>query len=211
MQSRSLITFKNSIFDDKLINKIVSEREAGQLTFEMSDQVHHQWELRNLIRVGKVLSSRYTISVTNPPYMGSGKMPKTLVKFVGKYYPASKSDLFAVFIERLQHLTKEDGIFAMITQHQWMFLSSFKALRERMSSWPIINMAHLGTRAFEEIGGEVVQTTAFVAQKQKLQGFIGTYERLVDFDSQQKKQHAFLAAVQNPNLSYVYRTKQTNF
>ncbi|EPC85002.1 hypothetical protein Lpp124_12947, partial [Lacticaseibacillus paracasei subsp. paracasei CNCM I-4649] len=207
----SLITFESSIFDDKLINKIVSEREAGQLTFEMSDQVHHQWELRNLIRVGKVLSSQYTISVTNPPYMGSGKMPKTLAKFVRKYYPASKSDLFAVFIERLQHLAKEDGIFAMITQHQWMFLSSFKALRERMSSWPIINMAHLGTRAFEEIGGEVVQTTAFVVQKQKFQGFIGTYERLVGFDSQQKKQQAFLAAVLNPNLNYVYRTKQTNF
>ena len=207
----SLITFESSIFDDKLINKIVSEREAGQLTFEMSDQVNHQWELRNLIRVGKALSSQYTISVTNPPYMGSGKMPKTLAKFVGKYYPASKSDLFAVFMERLQHLTKENGIFAMITQHQWMFLSSFKALRERMSSWPIINMAHLGTRAFEEIGGEVVQTTAFVVQKQKLQGFIGTYERLVDFDSQKKKQQAFLAAVQNPNLNYVYRTKQTNF
>ncbi|WP_126353441.1 BREX-1 system adenine-specific DNA-methyltransferase PglX [Lacticaseibacillus paracasei] len=207
----SLITFESSIFDDKLINKIVSEREAGQLTFEMSDQVHHQWELRNLIRVGKVLSSQYTISVTNPPYMGSGKMPKTLAKFARKYYPASKSDLFAVFMERLQHLTKEDGIFAMITQHQWMFLSSFKALRERMSSWPIINMAHLGTRAFEEIGGEVVQTTAFVAQKQKLQGFVGTYERLVDFDSQKKKQQAFLAAVLNPNLNYVYRTKQTNF
>ncbi|MCP9304656.1 BREX-1 system adenine-specific DNA-methyltransferase PglX [Lacticaseibacillus paracasei] len=207
----SLITFKNSIFDDKLINKIISEREAGQLTFEMSDQVHHQWELRSLIRVGKLLSRQYTISVTNPPYMGSGKMPKTLAKFVRKYYPASKSDLFAVFIERLQHLTREDGIFAMITQHQWMFLSSFKTLRERMSSWPIINMAHLGTRAFEEIGGEVVQTTAFVVQKQKLQGFIGTYERLVDFDSQQKKQQAFLAAVLNPNLNYVYRTKQTNF
>ncbi|WP_432365369.1 BREX-1 system adenine-specific DNA-methyltransferase PglX [Lacticaseibacillus paracasei] len=207
----SLITFKNSIFDDKLINKLVSEREAGQLTFEMSDQVHHQWELRSLIRVGKLLSRQYTISVTNPPYMGSGKMPKTLAKFVAKYYPASKSDLFAVFIERLQYLTKEDGIFAMITQHQWMFLSSFKALRERMSNWPIINMAHLGTRAFEEIGGEVVQTTAFVVQKQKLQGFIGTYERLVDFDSQKKKQQAFLAAVKNPNLNYVYRTKQTNF
>ncbi|WP_445618756.1 BREX-1 system adenine-specific DNA-methyltransferase PglX [Lacticaseibacillus paracasei] len=207
----SLITFKNSIFDDKLINKLVSEREAGQLTFEMSDQVHHQWELKSLIRVGKLLSRQYTISVTNPPYMGSGKMPKTLAKFVGKYYPASKSDLFAVFIERLQQLTKEDGIFAMITQHQWMFLSSFKTLRERMSNWPIINMAHLGTRAFEEIGGEVVQTTAFVVQKQKLQGFIGTYERLVDFDSQQKKQQAFLAAVLNPNLNYVYRTKQTNF
>lgn len=206
-----MITFKNSIFDDKLINKLVSEREAGQLTFEMSDQVHHQWELRSLIRVGKLLSRQYTISVTNPPYMGSGKMPKTLAKFVAKYYPASKSDLFAVFIERLQYLTKEDGIFAMITQHQWMFLSSFKALRERMSNWPIINMAHLGTRAFEEIGGEVVQTTAFVVQKQKLQGFIGTYERLVDFDSQKKKQQAFLAAVQNPNLNYVYRTKQTNF
>ncbi|WND13630.1 BREX-1 system adenine-specific DNA-methyltransferase PglX [Lacticaseibacillus rhamnosus] len=207
----SLIDFNADIFKNALINEIIHNQFTGQLTFDTSNQLAHRHELKSLVRVGMGLSSKYTISVTNPPYMGSGKMPKPLSDFVGKKYPASKSDLFAVFIERLQHMTKQDGFFAMITQHQWMFLSSFKSLRERMINWPIINMAHLGTRAFEEIGGEVVQTTAFIIQKQASSNFSGTYERLVDFDSQAHKEKAYLAAVKDPNLKYVYRTKQTNF
>ncbi|MFR0776812.1 BREX-1 system adenine-specific DNA-methyltransferase PglX [Lactobacillus rhamnosus] len=207
----SLIDFNADIFKNALINEIIHNQFTGQLTFDTSNQLAHRHELKSLVRVGMGLSSKYTISVTNPPYMGSGKMPKPLSDFVGKKYPASKSDLFAVFIERLQHMTKQDGFFAMITQHQWMFLSSFKSLRERMINWPIINMAHLGTRAFEEIGGEVVQTTAFIIQKQASSNFSGTYERLVDFDSQAHKEKAYLAAVKDPNLKYVYRTKQANF
>ena len=207
----SLIDFSADIFKNALINEIIHKQFTGQLTFDTSNQLTHRHELKSLVRVGMGLSSKYTISVTNPPYMGSGKMPKPLSDFVGKNYPASKSDLFAVFIERLQHMTKQDGFFAMITQHQWMFLSSFKSLRERMINWPIINMAHLGTRAFEEIGGEVVQTTAFIIQKQASSNFIGTYERLVDFDSQTRKEKAYLAAVKDPKIKYVYRTKQTNF
>ena len=207
----SLIDFSTDIFKNSLINEIIHKQFTGQLTFDTSNQLAHRHELKSLVRVGMGLSSQYTISVTNPPYMGSGKMPKPLSDFVGKNYPASKSDLFAVFIERLQHMTKQDGFFAMITQHQWMFLSSFKSLRERMINWPIINMAHLGTRAFEEIGGEVVQTTAFIIQKQASSNFVGTYERLVNFDSQALKEKAYLAAVKGPNLKYVYRTKQTNF
>ncbi|KIC97983.1 BREX-1 system adenine-specific DNA-methyltransferase PglX [Lacticaseibacillus rhamnosus] len=207
----SLIDFSADIFKNALINEIIHKQFTGQLTFDTSNQLTHRHELKSLVRVGMGLSNKYTISVTNPPYMGSGKMPKPLSDFVGKNYPASKSDLFAVFIERLQHMTKQDGFFAMITQHQWMFLSSFKSLRERMINWPIINMAHLGTRAFEEIGGEVVQTTAFIIQKQASSNFIGTYERLVDFDSQTRKEKAYLAAVKDPKIKYVYRTKQTNF
>ena len=207
----SLIDFSTDIFKNALINEIIHKQFTGQLTFDTSNQLAHRHELKSLVRRGMGLSSQYTISVTNPPYMGSGKMPKPLSDFVGKNYPASKSDLFAVFIERLQLMTKQDGFFAMITQHQWMFLSSFKSLRERMINWPIINMAHLGTRAFEEIGGEVVQTTAFIIQKQASSDFTGTYERLVDFDSQTLKEKAYLAAVKDPNLKYVYRTKQTNF
>ena len=207
----SLIDFSADILKSALINEIIHNQFSGQLTFDTSNQLEHRHELKSLVRVGMGLSSKYTISVTNPPYMGSSKMPKSLSDFVGKNYPASKSDLFAVFIERLQHMTKQDGFFAMITQHQWMFLSSFKSLRERMINWPIINMAHLGTRAFEEIGGEVVQTTAFIIQKQASSDFTGTYERLVNFDSQALKEKAYLAAVKDPNLRYVYRTKQTNF
>ncbi|WP_155276331.1 BREX-1 system adenine-specific DNA-methyltransferase PglX [Lacticaseibacillus rhamnosus] len=207
----SLIDFSIDIFKNALIKEIIHKQFTGQLTFDTLNQLAHRHELKSLVRVGMGLSSQYTISVTNPPYMGSGKMPKPLSDFVGKKYPASKSDLFAVFIERLQHMTKQDGFFAMITQHQWMFLSSFKSLRERMINWPIINMAHLGTRAFEEIGGEVVQTTAFIIQKQASSNFVGTYERLVDFDSQTRKEKAYLAAIKAPKLKYVYRTKQTNF
>ncbi|MCK2082178.1 BREX-1 system adenine-specific DNA-methyltransferase PglX [Lacticaseibacillus casei] len=207
----SLLDFSTVQLNDELINSIVSTKRVGQLSFDESQSLEHHNELSKLIAVGTALQNRYVINVTNPPYMGSGKMPSILSRFVSKHYPASKSDLFAAFIERLHGMTDEDGLFAMITQHQWMFLSSFKALRERMMNWPIINMAHLGTRAFEEIGGEVVQTTAFVIQKHPESEYVGTYERLVNFDSQSKKQKAYLEAVKTPSLNYVYRTNQTNF
>lgn len=71
-------------------------------------------------------------------------------------------------------------------------------------------MAHLGTRAFEEIGGEVVQSTAFIIQNKRTEGYIGTYERLVDYKSQQAKEEGFLASVAG-NVANIYRTPQSNF
>ena len=93
-------------------------------------------------------------------------MSDKLSKFVKKDYPDSKSDLFAVFIEKCAGMTKKNGYQAMITQHAWMFLSSYEKLRKKiLTFYEIINMVHLGTRAFEEIGGEVVQTTSWVMRK----------------------------------------------
>ena len=86
-------------------------------------------------------------------------------KYVKDNYPDSKSDLFAVFIEKCGEMAKKNGYQAMITQHAWMFLSSFEKLRNKLQVMDIVNMAHLGPRAFEEIGGEVVQTTSFVIRK----------------------------------------------
>ena len=80
----------------------------------------------------------------------------------------------------------------MITQHAWMFLSSFEKLRRKLLAVDIVNMAHLGARAFEEIGGEVVQTTSFVMQKANAAGRKGLYARLVDGASQQEKEMIFL-------------------
>lgn len=116
----------------------------------------------------EILSSTYHLVITNPPYMGSKKMPETLKKFLKKHYPDSKSDLFAVFIERGLEFTKEKGFLAMITMQSWMFLSSFEKLRIKLlKNHKIDTLVHLGPRAFEEIGGEVVQTAAFVLQKGK--------------------------------------------
>lgn len=90
-------------------------------------------------------------------------------------------------------MTVNNGFQAMITQHAWMFLSSFEKLREKMMLTETVNMAHLGARAFEEIGGEVVQTTAFVRCANHVEGYKGTYCRLIEPTSQQGKEDMFLA------------------
>ena len=93
-------------------------------------------------------------------------MNKELNDFVKKHYPDSKSDLFAVFMERGLEFTKPKGYMAMINQHSWMFLSSYEKLRKKIiKNHKIDSLVHLGPRAFEEIGGEVVQSVAFVLQK----------------------------------------------
>ena len=150
-------------------------------------------KLLPLVRVAQTLAQKYDVVVTNPPYMGSSGMGAKLAEYVKKNYPDSKSDLFAVFIEVCSRMAKQNGYQAMITQHAWMFLSSFEKLREKMMLTETISMAHLGARAFEEIGGEVVQTTAFVRCANHVEGYKGTYCRLIEPTSQQGKEEMFLA------------------
>ena len=146
-----------------------------------------------LIEQAVMLSQKYDAVVTNPPYMGSSGMGANLTNFVKKYYPDSKSDLFAVFIEVCSHMAAEKRYQAMITQHAWMFLSSYEKLREKMMLTETVNMAHLGARAFEEIGGEVVQTTSFVRCRTHIDDYKGTYCRLIEPTTQQGKEDMFLA------------------
>ncbi len=94
--------------------------------------------------------------------------------FVKKNYQDSKADLYSVFIERCAQMIVHGGYQAMITQHSWMFLTSFQKLREKMMHTDTISMAHLGARAFEEIGGEVVQTTAFVRRNSSISDYYDT-------------------------------------
>ena len=150
-------------------------------------------EVPKLIEQAIILTRDYNVVVTNPPYMGSSGMSAKLSDYVKKYYPDSKSDLFAVFIEQCSQMTKKNGYQAMITQHAWMFLSSFEKLRIKLLNADIVNMAHLGARAFEEIGGEVVQTTSFVIRKSHIADYKGEYCRLIEPTSQQGKEDMFLA------------------
>ncbi len=206
----SLIHFAGNVDWEKL-KKVCQDDKIGQLSFNAIETEQRSKELIEILNVARILSSKYTINVTNPPYMGSGKMNSNLSKYVGKNYPNGKSDLFATFMERTKELTKQNGYYALITMHSWMFLSSFEKLRNELTNDTLINMAHLGTRAFEDIGGEVVQSTAFVFQNKQLPEYIGTYERLVDYNSQDKKETAYLEAVGNPQVKYLYRTNQANF
>ena len=162
-------------------------------------------ELLPVVRCAEVLAQKYDVVVTNPPYMGSSGMNPLLTNYVKTNYPDSKSDLFACFIERCGQMAKKNGYQAMITQHAWMFLSSFEKLRTKLLAVDIVNMAHLGARAFEEIGGEVVQTTSFVIRKSHIADYKGEYCRLIEPTSQQGKEDMFLAGENR------YAADQSNF
>ena len=176
-----------------------------QVSFESAGVEQTAEALAKLIDLGETMARKYWVICTNPPYAGTSNLSANVNNFVKKNYPDSKADLFAVFIERCRAMTADNGYQAMITQHSWMFLSSFEKLREKMMLTETVNMAHLGARAFEEIGGEVVQTTAFVRCANHVDGYKGTYCRLIEPTSQQGKEDMFLAGENR------YVANQNNF
>ena len=163
----------------------------GQMRMDIHGEIEASERLQVLINVGESLSQKYHAVVTNPPYMGGSGMGATLSNYLKKNYPNSKSDLFAVFMERCGTFTSKTGFSAMITQNAWMFLASFEKLRSEIERKTIINMSHLGARAFDEIAGEVVQTTAFVTTNLKVNDYVGTYVRLVDVSGEAEKEKLF--------------------
>ena len=162
-------------------------------------------ELLPLVKCAELLAQKYDVVVTNPPYMAVSNAGAKVNDYVKKNFPDSKADLFAVFIERCGQMAKKNGYQAMITQHAWMFLSSFEKLRTKLLAVDIVNMAHLGARAFEEIGGEVVQTTSFVIRKSHIADYKGEYCRLIEPTSQQGKEDMFLSGENR------YAADQSNF
>ena len=190
---------------DLLRRFVAAEDTAGQISMDSVGVEDTAEQLNRLIDIGETMARKYWVTCTNPPYAGTSNLSANVNNFVKKNYPDSKADLFAVFIERCRQMTVNNGFQAMISQHAWMFLSSFEKLREKMMLTETVNMAHLGARAFEEIGGEVVQTTAFVRCANHVEGYKGTYCRLIEPTSQQGKADMFISG-QNQ-----YRVGQISF
>lgn len=182
-------------YDWNLLHQFAAEFDiSGEMNlFDSFGIEATQQRLHELVAVGEVLAQKYEVVVTNPPYMGGGSMSAKLSNFVKANFADSKSDLFAVFMEVCHKMNANNGYQAMITQHAWMFLSSFEKLRAKIQKLDIVNMAHLGARAFEEIGGEVVQTTSFILANKHVDGYKGTYCRLVEPTTQLGKEEMFLA------------------
>ena len=181
-----------SLLEIKDLDLVAAANAVDAYTDDFLVGLDAREKLLRMVQLTRMLSQKYDVVVTNPPYMGGG-MDDILSQFVKKNYPDSKSDLFAVFIEKCGAITKTNGYYAMITQHAWMFLSSYEKLRVKLQTVDTVNMAHLGARAFEEIGGEVVQTTAFVNVNLHTDQYKGTYCRLIEPTSQNGKEEMFLS------------------
>ena len=183
--------------------------EQGTLIFnedELNINIEEDLELiESLIVQHIALTNKYEAVVTNPPYMGGKGFSPKLKTYVEKNYKDSKSDLFAVFIERCNEFTKKNCYTSMITMQSWMFLSSFENLRKNIvEKTEIKTLNHLGARAFSEIGGEVVSTVAWISQKKSPKND-GTYLRLVDYNNADLKEEEFF------NKANYFQAKQKDF
>ena len=157
------------------------------------------------------LSRRFDVVVANPPYMGSSSFNPFVAKWIKKHYPDSCRDLCTAFIERGYRLAEDRGYAAMVTMQSWMFLGSFEKMRERMIERAgIVSMAHIGPRAFDAIGGEVVNVTAAVLHNAPLAGE-GSYIRLMDVAGSEPKRAALLEAIQNPGCGWFHRADASTF
>lgn len=196
---------------NSIINDMLDAKEYGSilnvkvvdfsLLYQRIDEVRNEIsiyqdivinEILPVIQVAEILAQKYDVVITNPPYMGGRNMNAKLLDKICKDFPEGKADIFSAFILKTLDMTRANRYTAMITQHSWMFLSSFENLRNRLFDVDFVNMCHLGPRAFEEISGEVVQTTTWVTRKSRIEDYRTRFVRLVAYDSQQNKQNAFL-------------------
>ena len=178
---------------DLLRRFVAAEDTDGQISMDSVGVEDTAEQLNRLIDIGETMARKYWIACTNPPYMANGSMSTALLESAKELYPDSKNNMCSIFIERCHNFIKANAYMAMITQQGWMFLSSYENARKALLNNDIVNMAHLGARAFEEIGGEIVQTTSWITRNSLVSQYKAKYMRLVDYPSQKEKENAYLS------------------
>lgn len=164
-------------------------------------------DIAALIDLGEVMAKKYDAVVTNPPYLGSNGLSSSISEYLKRNYPNSKSDLFAVVIEKAISMLRKEGMSAIIAMQSWMFLSSYESMRfDLLNSCFIESLLHLGIKAFEEIGNDVVQTAAFILRKGVRDNANGIYYRLLMHDREEKTK-AYLGR----DIRYRYIIQQSKF
>ncbi len=195
----------------KNVSEILGMLESVDVSGKLFLTDTHKKVLK-ILQQADYLSPKYYVVIANPPYMGGKGMNDRLSAWAKQNYPDSKSDLFAMFMEHNLDLCVKQGQSAMITMQSWMFLSSFENLRTKLLTYDtLISMAHLGARAFDSIGGEVVSTTAFVFENSNQPEYKGVYLRLVDGNSETEKERSMLVAKQNTGCGWFFRASATDF
>lgn len=180
----------------------IISRSFAEDMFQISYQNTAVEQLLPLVKQAEIMAQKYDVVVTNPPYMVLSNANTKLADYAAQHYPNSKTDLFAVFIQRNQQFSKKQGFFALVTMHSWMFLSSYNKLREHLLlTSQLVNMAHLGMRAFDNDVGTIVQTATFVYRNCAIDS-VGTYIDLTKGNSPEAKNEALLAANAGSKLNH---------
>jgi len=194
-------------YDWALLSRFVADTTPEQqVTFDESGVEATQAQLRLMIAQGQALAQKYHAVVTNPPYMALTNTNGHLFNYVNERFLAAKSDLYSVFIKRCESLAKMNMYYAMITQQSWISLPSFIFLRKEIFAADMaVSMAQMGSRAFDEISGEVVSSISFVLRRGYIGSYRGVYLDLQEGLSEAEKESMFI------NREGYYETVQDNF
>lgn len=207
-----------SILEMPEIDFVMLNKRVNQISEEVYDNIIERISqddvinyLIPLLKQAEIMAQKYDVVITNPPYMGSSGMGSKLGDYVKKYYPDSKSDMFAVFTQKCKTFSKNKGYYSLITQPSILFLSSFEKLRKAiMLNQTISSLLHMGRGIFGIDFGSV----AFVIKNYNLKKHAGCYFRLhertfqyVDSDDIAK---LYLLAKGNSDFKFNFSAYQTN-
>ena len=181
----------------------------GQISFDTYGIDNTKYKLLNLIIQGKIMSEKYWVATTNPPYMGSKNINPTLLKFIQDKYVIGKADIYGAFILKiLNDFLVNDGITGLLTPYVWLYLSSFTELREYIiDNTEILSLVQLEYNAFEVA---CVPVCTYVLRKNS-SDYCGRYIQLAKFRGWENQEPKTLAAINDFSLEYCYETFQSKF
>jgi hypothetical protein len=162
-----------------------------------------------LIEQAIMLSQKYDVVVTNPPYMGASNMNPCLNEFIKQNYADYKSDFFSAFVVRVSQMTKQEGRCGFFTPYVWMFIQSYEKLRQYLYSQATLEtLIQFEYSAFEEA---TVPVCTFTFAKRHVNKK-GNYLRLVDFrGGMEVQRQKTLEAIADHNCGFYYEQSTDNF
>ena len=196
-----------------LLKESFNNNEQETLIFnedEMNLDINEELELiENLIKQHTIMTDKFDITVTNPPYMGNSRMNGILKEYIDKNYSDVKSDLFAVFIKKVINFNKKNGFIALVSPYVWWFIKSYEELRNYiLNHLTFYNLIQLEYNAFE---GATIPVGTFVLKNKIIPNYKMIGIKLSDFKGIENQPIKTLEAIKNPNCSWRFQAKQRDF
>lgn len=196
-----------------LLKESFNNNEQETLIFnedEMIIDINEELELiESLIKQHTIMTDKFDITVTNPPYMGNSRMNGILKEYIDKNYSDAKSDLFAVFIKKVINFNKKNGFIALVSPYVWWFIKSYEELRNYiLNHLTFYNLIQLEYNAFE---GATIPVGTFVLKNKIIPNYKMIGIKLSDFKGIENQPIKTLEAIKNPNCSWRFQAKQKNF
>ena len=196
-----------------ILKESFNNNEQETLIFnedEMIIDINEELELiENLIKQHTIMTDKFDITVTNPPYMGNSRMNGILKEYIDKNYPDVKSDLFAVFIKKVISFNKKNGFISLVSPYVWWFIKSYEELRNYiLNHLTFYNLIQLEYNAFE---GATIPVGTFVLKNKIIPNYKMIGIKLSDFKGIENQPIKTLEAIKNPNCNWRFQAKQKDF